>query len=63
MGTGRALEIPYLLLNVAKGSPSRDAVEKRSGKLMVPWLSDPNTGTQMFESEDIVAYLQNRYAA
>jgi len=56
------LEIPYLLRNVAKGSPSRDAVAKRSGKLMVPWLSDPNTGTQMFESEDIVAYLQDRYA-
>ncbi|MBW1883337.1 MAG: glutathione S-transferase N-terminal domain-containing protein [Deltaproteobacteria bacterium] len=56
------LEIPYLLRNVAKGSPSRDAFEKRSGKMMVPWLSDPNTGTEMFESNDIVAYLQDRYA-
>ena len=56
------LEIPYLLRNVAKGSPSRVAFEKRSGKMMVPWLSDPNTGTEMFESEDIVAYLQDRYA-
>ncbi len=57
-----SLEIPYLLRNVAKGSPSRDAFEKRSGRMMVPWLSDPNTGTEMFESEDIVKYLQARYA-
>lgn len=56
-----ALELPYLLHNVAKGSPSRDAFVERSGKMMVPYLVDPNTGTEMFESADIVAYLRETY--
>ena len=56
------LEIPYLLHNVGKNSPSRPAFEKRSGKVMVPYLVDPNTDTEMFESADIVAYLQETYA-
>jgi glutathione S-transferase len=57
-----SLEIPYLLHNVAKGSPSRDDFAKRSGKMMVPYLADPNTGTEMFESADIVRYLEKTYA-
>jgi glutathione S-transferase len=56
-----ALEIPYVLHNVAKGSPSRDAFVERSGKMMVPYLVDPNTGTEMFESADIVEYLNRTY--
>ena len=56
------LEIPYLLHNVGKKSPSRPAFEKRSGKVMVPYLVDPNTDTEMFESAEIVAYLQETYA-
>jgi len=56
------LEIPYLLHNVAKGSAHRDAFVKRSGKMMVPFLIDPNTGTEMFESAAIVAYLNQTYA-
>ena len=54
--------MPYLLHNVAKGSPSRHAFVKRSGKMMVPYLVDPNTDTEMFESADIVAYLDRTYA-
>jgi glutathione S-transferase len=29
--------------------------------MMVPWLSDPNTGREMFESADIVTYLDATY--
>lgn len=57
-----ALEIPYVLHNVAKGSPSRPAFVERSGRMMVPYLADPNTGAEMFESADIVAYLEREYA-
>jgi glutathione S-transferase len=57
-----SLELPYILHNVGSGSPSRDAFVKRSGKMMVPWLSDPNTGSEMFESADIVKYLVDEYA-
>jgi glutathione S-transferase len=57
-----SLEIPYRLHNVAKGSPKRPAFVERSGKMMVPYLVDPNTGVEMFESADIVRYLEETYA-
>jgi glutathione S-transferase len=56
-----SLEIPYVLHNVARGSPSREAFVARSGRMMVPYLADPNTGTEMFESADIVRYLKGTY--
>jgi glutathione S-transferase len=56
------LELPYLLHNVAKGSAAREAFVARSGKMMVPYLVDPNTGAAMFESADIVRYLDATYA-
>jgi glutathione S-transferase len=57
-----SLELPYRLHNVAKGSPRRPAFVERSGRMMVPWLLDPNTGETMFESADIVRYLERTYA-
>lgn len=56
------LELAYRLVNVAPGSPGRPAFRARSGRMMVPWLADPNTGVEMFESADIVAYLDATYA-
>ena len=32
------------------------------GRLQVPYLVDPNTGVQMFESKDILKYLNQTYA-
>jgi len=57
------LELPYLLHNVGKESPSREAFVKISGRMMVPYLIDPNTGRQMFESADIKKYLLDTYGA
>jgi len=57
-----SLELPYLLHNVASGSPSRLTFVERSGKMQVPYLFDPNTDIAMFESRDIVAYLEDTYA-
>lgn len=56
------LELPYVLHNLGRGSRKREAFEKMSGKMMVPYLVDPNTGTAMFESADIVKYLDQTYA-
>lgn len=56
-----SLELPYTLHNVAKGSPSREAFEARSGRMQVPYLIDPNTQLELFESADIVAYLESTY--
>jgi glutathione S-transferase len=55
------LELPYFLHNVAKGSAHRRALVERSGKMMVPYLVDPNTGAEMFESSEIIAYLEETY--
>jgi len=55
------LELPYVLHNVAGGSQGRADFVARSGKMQVPWLHDPNTGTSMFESAEIVAYLRSTY--
>ncbi len=57
-----SLELPYRLHNVAKGSAKRDEFVRRSGKMMVPYLADPNTEKEMFESADIAAYLDETYA-
>jgi glutathione S-transferase len=56
------LSLPYHLHNVGKGSPSRPAFVALSGRMMVPFLRDPNTGVSLFESADIVAYLEKTYA-
>lgn len=56
------LELPYVVHNVGKGSPGREAFVARSGKMMVPYLADPNTGVEMHESRDIILYLNERYA-
>jgi glutathione S-transferase len=58
-----ALELPYVLHNVAKKSPSRPAFVARSGRMMVPYLADANTGAGLFESADIVGYLERTYGA
>jgi glutathione S-transferase len=55
------LEIPYVLHNVAPGSAHRQALVERSGRMMVPYLVDPNTGQSLFESADIVRYLEATY--
>jgi glutathione S-transferase len=57
-----SLELRYRLHNVARGSAGRDAFVERSGRMMVPFLVDPNTGVEMFESADIVRYLEDTYA-
>lgn len=56
------LELPYWLHNVAKGSPRRAAFVARAGKMQVPYLVDPNTQIEMYESADIMAYLNQTYA-
>lgn len=43
------------------GARYRPEVAARGGKAQFPYLVDPNTGTTMFESADIVAYLQQTY--
>lgn len=55
------LELPYVLHNLGKGSPRRPAFIARSSKMQLPWLFDPNTGWQSFETVDINRYLEATY--
>lgn len=55
------LELSYMLHNVARQSAQRDDFVAMSGKMQVPYLKDPNTGTALFESKDIIAYLERTY--
>ena len=44
------------------GKRFRPRVKELGGKQMFPYLVDPNTGTRIYESADIVAYLRKTYA-
>lgn len=57
------LELPYLLHNVARGSPKRQQLLRIAGTFQVPYLVDPNTQTSMFESAEIIDYLLATYSA
>ncbi|KZV28431.1 hypothetical protein F511_03234 [Dorcoceras hygrometricum] len=56
------LELPHILHSCARGSPKRQILYQRVGHFQVPYLEDPNTGIQMFESADIIEYLRATYA-
>jgi glutathione S-transferase len=51
-----------LNLAVEVETDNRRELEARAGKVMVPYLIDPNTGEEMFESDAIRRYLQRTYA-
>lgn len=66
-GTPRDMGTPGVrdkLWKAPKGTTrNRKALEAREGQVQVPYLIDPNTNTAMFESADILAYLDRTYAA
>lgn len=49
---------PYVPLPGSK----REAMNEKTGRVQVPYLIDPNTGAEMFESWDIMDYLDRTYA-
>lgn len=55
------LDLSFVVHNVAKGGRRRPALVARGGRMMVPYLIDPNTATELYESDDIVAYLRRTY--
>jgi glutathione S-transferase len=57
------LDLEYFVRNLPKGSPKRAELARRGGKVQVPYLIDPNTGTEMYESDEIIAYLEQKYCA
>ncbi len=56
------LDLDVLILPCPKqGTRYRDELVERGGKAQFPYLVDPNTGVEMYESLDIVAYLFETY--
>ena len=57
-----ALCLRHTLIPTARGSANRDALVRRTGvQFQVPFLVDPNTGVELFESPDILEYLEAVY--
>ena len=55
------LDMEYISHPCARGSGNRPHLMGLGGKQQVPFFVDPNTGTQMYESEDIIDYLHETY--
>jgi len=56
------LDLDILIYPCPKGGRRfREEVKKRGGKAQFPYLIDPNTGVEMYESSDIVSYLFEHY--
>ncbi|XP_075108332.1 uncharacterized protein LOC107771552 isoform X2 [Nicotiana tabacum] len=56
------LELPYILNNIAEGSAREKLLIKISGGKDVPYLVDPNTGTQIGDYKKITSYLFQTYS-
>lgn len=55
------LNLDCHIKNVGKGSARRPELVELGGKMLVPYLVDPNTDVAMYESDDILAYLEREY--
>jgi anaphase-promoting complex subunit 7 len=56
------LDLDFVHRSCPRGaSANRQALERLGGRRQVPFLVDPNTGTHLYESRDIVLYLETTY--
>ena len=49
--------------NYMPGTENRRKFLERAGRIMMPYIVDPNTGVDMFQTKDIQAYLRETYGA
>jgi glutathione S-transferase len=57
------LDLVYLSYPVARGSRHEAVLRNLGGKAQIPFLLDPNTGRRLYDAEDIITYLHERYGA
>jgi len=55
------LGLAHIMINCANGSSNRSKLTSKTGAFQVPYIQDPNTGVEMFESAEIVKYLIQTY--
>ena len=63
LAAAEAMHIQFDLKNIVADPALRAELIERGGKGQVPYLVDAERHTEMYESEDIVAYLAAQYAA
>lgn len=56
-----SLALPHKMISCSRGSKNRDLLFEKTGRFQVPYLVDPNTGIEMFESAEICQYLDDVY--
>lgn len=56
-----SLCLPHRVVSCSRGSSNRDKLFAKTGRFQVPYLIDPNTGIEMYESAAIVEYLDKVY--
>jgi len=56
-----SLGLAHVMINCGRGSQNRDKLFAKTGRFQVPYIEDPNTGINMFESAEIVKYLMAVY--
>jgi hypothetical protein len=54
-------EIPHTIYYTPRGSVNRQRLYEITKRFQVPYIEDPNTGINLFESEAIVEYIQKQY--
>ncbi len=55
------LDLDCHIKTTTRWGPRRKELVERGGKKTVPYLVDPNTNTEMYESDEIVDYLRRTY--
>jgi glutathione S-transferase len=53
--------IPHTQVSCPRGSFNRDRLLEKTGRFQVPYLEDPNTRVNLFESAAIIEYLDKVY--
>jgi len=56
------LEIDYIARSAPPGSKQRETLQELGGQQQVPFLVDPEMGESLYESDDIIAYLEEHYS-
>ncbi len=59
---GQELGLHFELKNVADAGVTEELIA-RGGKRQMPYLVDSETGTEMYESDAIIAYLEQKTSA
>jgi glutathione S-transferase len=55
------LQIAHKQISCPRGSPNRQCMFEQTGRFQIPFLEDPNTGVEIFESSAIIEYLEAMY--